>query len=110
MDKGNATFDFLPIEEEKVYLVVEVGYEGIDGILRAFSDPKDALKFFEEKKKLILESKDKEYSLMDEFSDGEQYRKDRAERLCIQIVSNTEEAKCVCQLLGLSEKEDTVWY
>jgi len=100
----------LPIEGERVYLVIEAGYEGIDGILRAFRDPKDAVAFYEEKKKLILESKDEEYSLMDEFSDGETYRKDRADRLCIQVVTDKQEARCACRLVGLPEKEDTVWY
>ena len=96
----------------EIYLVIEVGYEGIEGILRGFLDSKQALQFYGEEKKRILESKDKEYSLMDEEDNeiihpgrGNQWRKRRADRLCIQKLSDTEEAKCVCRQLGIKTEE-----
>ena len=101
----------------ETYLIIEVGYEGIDDILRGFSDPKQALQFYEEEKKRILESKDEEYSLMDEEDNeiihpgrGNQWRKQRADRLCIQKVTDTESAKCVCRELGLPPKEEMILY
>jgi len=101
----------------EVYLILEVGYEGIDGILRAFLDPKQALQFYEEEKTRILESRDEKYSLMDVEDNeiihpgrGKYWRKQKAERLCIQKVTNTEQATCVCQELGLPPKEELILY
>ena len=100
-----------------IYLVIQVGYEGIDSILRGFIDSKQALQFYEEEKKRILESKDEEYSLMDEEDNeiihpgrGNYWRKKKADRLCIQKVTDTEGAKCVCRELGLPEKEELILY
>jgi len=99
------------------YLIIEVGYEGINGILRGFNDPKQALQFYEEEKTRILESKDEEYSLMDEEDNeiihpgrGGNRRKRRADRLCIQKVTDIEPAKCVCRELGLHSKEEMILY
>lgn len=94
----------------ETYLIIEVGHEGIDDILRGFSDPKQALQFYEEEKKRILESKEDEYSLMDGLSSGKDYRTDRVDRLCIQKVTDTESAKCVCRELGLPEKKEMILY
>jgi hypothetical protein len=108
-------------EKEKkteTYLVIEVGCEGIDGILRGFSDPKQAVKFYEEEEKRILESKDEEYSLMDDDDvnevvhpgRGNYWRKQRADRLCIQKVTDAEPARCVCTEVGLPQKDEMILY
>jgi hypothetical protein len=101
----------------EIYLVIEVGYEGIDNILRGFSNPKQALQFYEDERKRILESKDEEYSLMDNEDNeiihpgrGKYWREKKADRLCIQKVIDTESAKCVCRELGLPEKNEMILY
>ena len=78
-----------------IYVVVQVGHEGIDELYRGFLNPEAAIEFVKETKKNIQahveEEPDREWML------------NKIKRICVRKGDEHHEFECVCQELGVDK-------
>ena len=78
-----------------IYLVVQVGYEGIDELYRGFLNPDDAVEFVKETKKNIE-------SHIEEEPDRA-WMINKVKRICVMKGDENHEFECVCSELGVDK-------
>jgi len=84
-----------------IYLVIEVGFEGLKAIYRGFLDPDQAVDYY----KTLVEEKEKEAAENAEDELDMKYMLDSIKRLCIRKGSETEDFRCICGELGIGPGE-----
>ena len=82
-----------------IYIVIEVGYEGIEEIYRGFLNPYDAVEFVKKTKQDILN--DIEENGRDDFD--KEWMLKRVQRLCVMKGDENHEFECVCKDLGVDK-------
>jgi len=94
-----------------IYIVVQVGYEGIESINRGFMTPDGAVTYYNQLLKEIeaeLTARWREDDFLPEEQTADELKeriKGRQSRVCIRRGSETEEFKCVCKELGVGPDE-----
>jgi hypothetical protein len=93
-------------DEIKYYILVEVGYEGIDKIVYVTNNKDKIIEKYKEYIKIEIPKDVLEIYSSDskqDKRDREYWIKDRKERLCIQGFDG-KEVKCVCSYCGIKSK------
>ena len=79
-----------------IYLVIAVGYEGIDSIYRGFLTPDEAVNYYNY---LVNQKETEAKKATDSLS--ARWARESIERLCIMRGSEREDFECVCKELGV---------
>lgn len=83
-----------------IYLVIEVGFEGINTIYRGFLEPEKAVAYY----KTLVEEKEKEAGNAEDERE-KRWISGSIKRLCIRRGSETQNFECVCGELDIGPGE-----